>query len=50
MCEGEDQAWYLTGVASFGYTGCGVPNKYGVYVDISRHAQWIADKSGVSLR
>ena len=49
MCQGEEKVWFLTGVASFGHVGCGAPNKYGIYVDIGSHAQWIAESTGIAL-
>ena len=49
MCQGAEDRWYLTGVASFGHTGCGVPNKYGVYTRVVNHVQWISDVTGMDI-
>ena len=49
MCEGDDRKWYLTGIASFGHTGCGVPFKYGVYTRVVSHVDWISRVTGLSL-
>ena len=49
MCQGGEGRWYLTGVASFGQTGCGVPNKYGVYTRVVSHLQWIRDVTGMDI-
>jgi len=50
MCKGGEGRWYLTGVASFGHTGCGVPYKYGVYTRIVNHLDWIAKVTGMNIR
>ncbi|XP_078358679.1 trypsin-like isoform X2 [Oculina patagonica] len=50
MCKGGEGRWYLTGVASFGHTGCGVPYKYGVYTRVVNHLQWIAQVTGMNLQ
>ncbi|XP_073241473.1 trypsin-like [Porites lutea] len=49
MCQGTGEKWYLTGVASFGQTGCGVPYKYGVYTRIVNHLQWIKEVTGMNI-
>ena len=49
MCQGEGGRWYLTGVASFGHTGCGVPHKYGVYTRVVNHLQWISQVTGMNI-
>ena len=50
MCQGGEGRWYLTGVASFGQTGCGVPYKYGVYTRVVNHLQWISEITGMNLK
>ena len=49
MCQGTEGRWYLTGVASFGQKGCGVPYKYGVYTRIVNHLQWIKEVTGMNI-
>lgn len=49
MCQGEGDRWFLTGVASFGHTGCGVPNKYGVYTRVVNHLRWISKVTGMNI-
>ncbi|XP_029198237.2 chymotrypsin-like elastase family member 2A [Acropora millepora] len=49
MCQGEGGRWFLTGVASFGHTGCGVPNKYGVYTRVVNHLRWISKVTGMTI-
>ncbi|XP_068712141.1 chymotrypsin-like elastase family member 2A [Montipora foliosa] len=49
MCQGEEGRWFLTGVASFGHTGCGLPYKYGVYTRIVNHLQWISQITGMDI-
>ena len=49
MCQGEGGRWFLTGVASFGHTGCGVPNKYGVYTRVVNHLRWISKVTGMNI-
>ncbi|XP_049641681.1 enteropeptidase [Suncus etruscus] len=39
MCQ-ENNRWFLAGVTSFGYQ-CGLPNRPGVYVRVSRFTEWI---------
>ena len=50
MCKGGEGRWYLTGVASFGHTGCGVPYKYGVYTRIVNHLDWISKVTGMNIQ
>ncbi|XP_048185340.1 kallikrein-1 [Perognathus longimembris pacificus] len=38
ICDGE-----LQGITSWGHIPCGAPNKPGVFVDIFKYKQWIAD-------
>lgn len=40
----------MTGVASFGHTGCGVPYKYGVYTRIVNHLDWISKVTGMNIQ
>nr|XP_058954364.1 trypsin-like [Pocillopora verrucosa] len=49
MCQGDGKRWFLTGVASFGHIGCGVPYKYGVYTRVVNHLQWISQVTGMDL-
>ena len=45
---GVDTGYSLVGVVSFG-DGCGLPNKYGVYTEVSHYLGWIAQQFDLSF-
>lgn len=49
MCKGQDQRWYIAGVASFGHNECGAPHKYGIYAKIASAVDWITNNTGIVL-
>lgn len=49
MCKGGEGRWYLMGVVLFGYIGCGVLFKYGVYMRIVNYLDWILKVIGMNI-
>ena len=45
---GVDTGYSLIGVVSHGI-GCGLPNFYGVYTEVSYYLSWIAEKYGLTI-
>ena len=46
--EGLDTGYSLVGLVSWGF-GCGRPNFYGVYTEVSHYLNWIADQYQLSF-
>ena len=45
---GVDTGYSLIGVVSHGI-GCGLPNFYGVYTEVSYYLSWIAEQYGLTI-